>query len=60
MPVDILGNTKDGMWVRGLAAGDRLITVGHEFVKSGQPVEPVLQPPTQAEQPAAPGGGPAS
>lgn len=41
VPVEILGDSGAGLWVSGLADGDRLITVGHEFVESGQRVRPV-------------------
>ena len=41
VPVEILGDSGAGVWVSGLADGDRLITVGHEFVESGQRVRPV-------------------
>lgn len=41
VPVDILADTPDGMWVAGLPENARLITVGQEFVMPGQRVEPV-------------------
>ena len=41
VPVSILGDSPEGVWVSGLADGMRLITVGHEFVKAGQKVRPV-------------------
>ncbi len=41
VPVEILGDTGAGIWIGGLDDGARLITVGHEFVKSGQRVRPV-------------------
>ena len=44
MPIKILSDTKDGLWVTGLRDGQRLITVGHEYVKTGQKVRPVPEP----------------
>lgn len=41
VPVRILTDSGDGLWVQGLRDGDRLITVGHEYVKAGQKVKPV-------------------
>ncbi|MEE2721930.1 MAG: efflux RND transporter periplasmic adaptor subunit [Pseudomonadota bacterium] len=41
VPVKILSNTPDGLWIAGLRNRDRLITVGHEYVKAGQKVRPV-------------------
>lgn len=41
VPIDILADTPDGMWVAGLPDNARLITVGQEFVMPGQPVQPV-------------------
>lgn len=41
VPVNILADVGDGVWVAGLPPGPRLITVGHEFVKEGQRVRPV-------------------
>ena len=38
VPVKILADTAEGLWVSGIPAGARLITVGHEFVKAGQKV----------------------
>jgi len=43
VPVKILSHTPDGLWVTGLRNRDRLITVGHEFVKAGQKVRPVSE-----------------
>lgn len=44
MPVTLLGDTADGLWVGGLPEMVTLITVGQEYVSSGQVVEPVYQP----------------
>jgi membrane fusion protein, multidrug efflux system len=44
MPVDIVDDGPEGVWVSGLPETVRLITVGQEFVIDGQEVEPVDQP----------------
>ncbi len=41
-PVKILSQTKNGFWIEGLNAGDRVITMGQEYVISGEQVDPVL------------------
>lgn len=43
VPVEILADSEKGVWVSGLKDGDRLITVGHEFVKNGQKVRAVTE-----------------
>ena len=43
MTIKIISDTTDGIWVIGLRDGQRLITVGHEYVKAGQKVRPVLE-----------------
>lgn len=45
LPVEILSDTPDGVWLAGLPEKFTLITVGQEFVTPGQQVEPVYQPP---------------
>lgn len=40
-PISILTESADGIWISGLSDGDRLITIGHEYVKAGQKVQPV-------------------
>ncbi len=40
--VKILSQTKSGFWVEGLNSGIRVITMGQEYVISGEQVEPVL------------------
>ena len=40
-PTKILSDSPDGLLVSGLKDGQRLITVGHEYVKAGQKVQPV-------------------
>ncbi|WP_068081898.1 efflux RND transporter periplasmic adaptor subunit [Polycladidibacter stylochi] len=42
-PVEIVGGDTDGVWLDGLPAKFRLITVGQDFVKAGEVVEPVLE-----------------
>jgi membrane fusion protein, multidrug efflux system len=41
VPVEILSQGNDGVWVTGLSDGDRVITLGQDYVVSGQKVEPV-------------------
>ena len=41
VPIKILSDSTEGLWVAGLKDGQRLITVGHEYVKAGQKVQPV-------------------
>ena len=41
--VKVIEDTPQGAWVTGLPATTRLITVGQEFVLSGQTVEPIYQ-----------------
>ena len=50
-PVDIIKDTPAGVWLGGLPAEVRVITVGQDFVSAGQEVAPV--------GPDEPGGGPA-
>lgn len=40
--VNILGETKDGIWAGGLPEKISVISVGQEYVVDGQPVEPVF------------------
>ncbi|MHC4139697.1 MAG: efflux RND transporter periplasmic adaptor subunit, partial [Planctomycetota bacterium] len=42
VPVTILSDTSDYMWVLGLPDNVRLITVGQDFVSHGQTVRPVV------------------
>lgn len=39
----ILGADRDGVWISGLPATVRIITVGQDYVREGQIVEPVLE-----------------
>ncbi len=41
IPVKILSQAEDGMWVAGIEAGTDIITLGHEYVAAGEVVEPV-------------------
>jgi len=53
-PVDVVRAENDGVWVAGLPASARVITVGQGFVRAGETVEPV--PDTDAsgdDRPAA-------
>lgn len=40
-PVTVLGETDRGLWVAGLPASIRVITVGQDYVKEGETVVPV-------------------
>ena len=40
-PISILTESTEGLWISGLKDGDRLITIGHEYVRAGQKVRPV-------------------
>ena len=42
-PVSILTQSADGVWVSGLVDGEKLITVGHEYVRAGQKVRPIAE-----------------
>ncbi len=41
-PVELMGDSEEGVWVTGLADTAKLITVGNEFVKEGQRVAVTL------------------
>lgn len=41
LPVKILSEQQEGIWVEALPAGTSIITVGQDFVKPGQTVKPV-------------------
>jgi membrane fusion protein, multidrug efflux system len=43
MPVKILGNEDGGVWVAGLPDSVTVITVGQDYVKAGEIVEPVFE-----------------
>ncbi|MFT5488709.1 MAG: multidrug efflux system membrane fusion protein [Paracoccaceae bacterium] len=42
-PISILTQSPDGIWVSGLADGERLITVGHEYVRAGQKIRAIAE-----------------
>lgn len=44
VPITLLTDTTDGLWVAGMPERVRLITVGQEYVSEGQRVTPVFQP----------------
>lgn len=44
VPVSLLDDTAQGLWVAGLPQEVTLITVGQEYVSDGQAVSPVYQP----------------
>lgn len=48
-PIQILSQTNDGFWISGLTTGDRVITLGQEYVIAGEIVEPVPDPIVNAE-----------
>ena len=43
-PVTILAQEEQSMWVAGFSPGDKVITLGQDFVAAGQKVEPVPMP----------------
>ncbi len=43
IPVQILADKTDAMWVSGPATKSRVITVGQDYVRDGQKVKPVLR-----------------
>ena len=47
-PVKILADKTDGIWVSGLPDRLNLITVGQEFVRTGQRITPVAETPESA------------
>jgi membrane fusion protein, multidrug efflux system len=54
-PVSIIADTPDGIWLAGLPTKVTLITVGQEFVLTGQKVEPVEDQRPEPPLPAAAG-----
>ncbi|MDA0998410.1 MAG: efflux RND transporter periplasmic adaptor subunit, partial [Proteobacteria bacterium] len=42
--VSIIDDTPDGVWIEGLPASARVITLGQEFVVDGQKVQPSSEP----------------
>jgi multidrug efflux system membrane fusion protein len=51
VPVTILGDDKDGVWVDGLPEQATLVTIGQEFVTDGQVVQPVEESLADATEP---------
>lgn len=45
VPVEIIGDTENGVWLQGLPDEVQLITVGQEYVTDGQTVKPVPEQP---------------
>ena len=43
VPVEIIGEERDAVWVAGLPDTVTVITVGQDYVSDGQRVEPVLE-----------------
>jgi len=41
LPVEIVDTATDGVWVLGIPDSTRIITVGQEFIKDGETVDPV-------------------
>ena len=51
VPVEIMENTTEGIWVTGLPQQVTIITVGQEFVIEGEKVNPVDEETVQQRQP---------
>lgn len=49
IPVKILSQAKDGMWVSGIKPGTSVITLGHEYVSAGELVQPVVAESTNTD-----------
>jgi multidrug efflux system membrane fusion protein len=47
-PVEIVADTRKGVWISGLPSDVTIITVGQEYVDEGAPVEPVLRTAAEA------------
>ncbi len=47
--LEILSQTNDGFWVNGLEEGDRIITLGQEYVVAGETVNPIPEEIVKAE-----------
>lgn len=54
VPVAIVADNKDGVWVAGLPEPAVVVTVGQEYVKDGESVNAVEEPPVTADGSAAP------
>lgn len=55
-PVTIIGDTPDGIWLSGLQNQVTVITVGQEFVRTGQRVEPFEDQRAEPPLPHSTGG----
>ncbi len=54
IPVEVVDDEADGIWLSGLPYNARVITVGQEFAKDGEPVRPLpVKTPDNAVQTAA-------
>ena len=54
VPVTLVGDSPDGVWIAGLPGEAIVITVGHEYVKDGDPVTPVAEEAVTASGESAP------
>lgn len=54
VPVTLVGDSPDGVWIAGLPGEAIVITVGHEYVKDGDPVTPVAEDSAAASGESAP------
>lgn len=43
VPVDVLSDSREGMWVKGLPQSAKIITRGQEYVKAGEKVDAVVK-----------------
>ncbi len=43
-PVKVLSQTNNGFWIEGINPGSRIITMGQEYVVSGEQVAPIVDP----------------
>ena len=50
MPVELIGDRHDGVWVTGLPERALLITVGQEYVSPGEKVTAVIEPSDATDQ----------
>lgn len=53
VPVSIVADNKDGVWVSGLPDTATVVTVGQEYVSDGEAVTPVEETPVASENDAA-------
>jgi multidrug efflux system membrane fusion protein len=53
LPIEIVEDGRSSVWVTGFETAERVIVVGQDFVKDGDPVEAV--PAAEAEAPPEPG-----